>query len=620
MKSTNRTFLTLTEIEPRIVPDATATLLPETIGSTSTTATTLQYVDDPSHPITATTLGFADDPSHPITATPLTAALPPSETVVTPTPDVSTAILPPTDTAASPTTTPEVLALPPEFLAWIETLSDEELQSLLALSDADLAAVLFGPTAPESPVTPVAGPSLPADITVTLHGVEVGTSPPTPAANPTVVNTVFQIDPNAPPPTATTLEFTDGQAGQGPLVTLASNPVAAPPINPPQPAINPPQIVVGGDAPPVVQVAAPAANAVQVGVPTSIRPGDEWLYNTTANGMFVPFMTKTAYAAMIAAGNITNATPPAGFWSDVGDWIPFNQSIPYIVGTATSGYVWNYVFNNPIQTKMLIDVGFAQGVNNVFIQPVVRTALLVGELPIVLYDPTYVPNNPHLAGYLDGSRTHGGAFLSIALDATSMVGTGLIARSAIRGAVASRAAIAADAVETALPSGPATVTVPGGPAYTVTTPVPGGPAFTVTTPVPRGPAFTVTTTPVPGIPVSPLVPIAGGMSAESAGDATRGMNRGGGHAIRHLEGTLIPNTGSLASRVDAFSDVVRPILQNPDHVAAWNIGGVNGTAYIATTSNGRQIAVIIANEGPYAGKVLSAFFPDANQLAIMLGR
>ena len=80
-----------------------------TIGTSTTSATTLQYVDDPSHPVTATTLGFADDPSHPIAATPLTAALPPSETVVTPTLDVPTAILPPADTAASPTTTPEVL-------------------------------------------------------------------------------------------------------------------------------------------------------------------------------------------------------------------------------------------------------------------------------------------------------------------------------------------------------------------------------------------------------------------------------------------------------------------------------------------------------------------------------
>ena len=29
MKSTTRTFLTVTEVEPRIVPDATATLLPD---------------------------------------------------------------------------------------------------------------------------------------------------------------------------------------------------------------------------------------------------------------------------------------------------------------------------------------------------------------------------------------------------------------------------------------------------------------------------------------------------------------------------------------------------------------------------------------------------------------
>lgn len=307
MKSATRTFLTVTEVEPRIVPDATATLLPESIGSTSTTATTLQYVDDPSHPITATTLGFADDPSHPIAATPLTAALPPNETVVTPTPDVPTAILPPADTVPSP-----------RAFDWIDALSDDQIAYLLSLSDADLAAVLFGPTAPESPVTPVAGPSLPADTALTLHGVEVGTGTTTPAANPTVVNTDFQIDPNAPPPTATTLEFTNGQAGQGPLVTTLQNPVQAPQMTPEEALDrlqNRPQIIVDSSTPPVVQTApaAPVANAVQVGVPTSIRPGDEWLYNTTANGLFVPFMTKTAYAEMIAAGNIANGSTSSGW-------------------------------------------------------------------------------------------------------------------------------------------------------------------------------------------------------------------------------------------------------------------------------------------------------------------
>ena len=119
MKSTTRTFLTVTEVEPRIVPDATATLLPETIGTSTTSATTLQYVDDPAHPVTATTLGFTDDPAHPIAATPLTAALPPNETVVTPTPDVPTAILPPKDTAASP-----------GAFDWIDGLSDDQIAYL----------------------------------------------------------------------------------------------------------------------------------------------------------------------------------------------------------------------------------------------------------------------------------------------------------------------------------------------------------------------------------------------------------------------------------------------------------------------------------------------------------
>ncbi len=351
MKSATRTFLTVTEVEPRIVPDATATLLPESIGSTSTMATTLQYVDDPSHPVTATTLGFADDPSHPITATPLTAALPPNETIITPTPDVPTAILPPADTPASP-----------GAFDWIDALSDDQIAYLLSLSDADLAAVLFGPIAPESPATPVAGPSLPADITVTLHGVEVGTSPATPAANPTVVNTVFQIDPNAPPPTETTLEFTNGQAGQGPLVTTLQNPAQAPQMTP-QEALNrlqnQPQIIVDSSTPPVVQTAP----VTQVGVPTSIRPGDEWLYNTTANGMFVPFMTKTAYAEMIAAGNIANATTSSGWtfgatFGEIGNVIAYLPNIDYtpiIVGSlqiAALPFAPGLVIQGPVNSAI----------------------------------------------------------------------------------------------------------------------------------------------------------------------------------------------------------------------------------------------------------------------------
>ena len=114
-----------------------------------------------------------------------------------------------------------------------------------------------------------------------------------------------------------------------------------------------------------MQVAAPAANAVQVGVPTSIRPGDEWLYNTTANGLFVPFMTKTAYAEMIAAGNITNDSMSSGWtfgatFGEIGSVIahvPNIDYVPVLEAAAHFGMLMNplttgYALQGPVNTAM----------------------------------------------------------------------------------------------------------------------------------------------------------------------------------------------------------------------------------------------------------------------------
>lgn len=35
---------------------------------------------------------------------------------------------------------------------------------------------------------------------------------------------------------------------------------------------------------------------------------------------------------------------------------------------------------------------------------------------------------------------------------------------------------------------------------------------------------------------------------------------------------------------------------------------------------GRNIVIVVANEGPMKGKVISSFIPDKNQLDIMLSR
>ncbi len=505
---------------------------------------------------------------------------------------------------------------------------------VLSLSDADLAAVLFGPIAPENPATPVAGPSLLADTAPTLHGVEVGTSPATPAANPTVVNTVFQIDPNAPPPTATTLEFTNGQQ-QGPLVTTLQNPVQAPQMTP-QEALdrlqNRPQIIVDSSTPPVVQT-APAAPVTQAGVLTSTRPGNEWIYNTTANGLFVPFMTKTAYAAMIAANNIANGSTSGGwtFGATLGEYASVIGYIPgAIVGWAagqanTIGTNYNNLHGNGQNqvTSIIVGVaGWAAG-------PVAEVFDHVGGRLETVYTQQRSDGSIVGAGFTT-YRYAVATIVGVADVDEAIRGTDIQNNQPLtpmerwsRGLIGFGSLILS--VVPLIPRSPTTITGTGTgivddaarsrAASQTRSRLQGEQAERIPNDLQGR-----TNRTAPEVPEVPERPSTGGMSVEGAGDATKGMNRGGGHAIRHFEGTLIPNTGSLASRVDAFGDVVRPILQNPDHVAAWKIGGVNGNAYVGTTSNGRQVVVIIANEGPYTGKVLSAFFPDADQLAIMLGR
>ncbi len=97
------------------------------------------------------------------------------------------------------------------------------------------------------------------------------------------------------------------------------------------------------------------------------------------------------------------------------------------------------------------------------------------------------------------------------------------------------------------------------------------------------------------------------------------MRGGGGHAIRKLEGKLIPNTGSLASRVEAFSQIAKPILENPMHTANWRVGATQGRVFLGKVGDD-MLAIVVASEGPYQGKVLTAFIPDVNQLKLMLSR
>lgn len=98
------------------------------------------------------------------------------------------------------------------------------------------------------------------------------------------------------------------------------------------------------------------------------------------------------------------------------------------------------------------------------------------------------------------------------------------------------------------------------------------------------------------------------------------MRNKGGHAIRHLvKEKLIQETGSLESRVAAFSRMATPILENPVHTAPWRIGGDQGRAFRGNV-NGRTVAIIVATEGAWQGKVIGAIVPDSNQLEIMNSR
>ncbi len=108
-----------------------------------------------------------------------------------------------------------------------------------------------------------------------------------------------------------------------------------------------------------------------------------------------------------------------------------------------------------------------------------------------------------------------------------------------------------------------------------------------------------------------------GYSSEAVKSAYQGMNKGGGHAIRHLMDNppgLIPNAGSLASRVKLFEDLTAPILRNPSKTFDWTTGGTATRAFVGEVG-GEQVVLFVAKEGPYRGRVLTAYAPDAKQMA-----
>jgi len=83
-----------------------------------------------------------------------------------------------------------------------------------------VASLAQGESAQSRFATPPAMGGMPAIVIETLPTLGVNVDYVRSSPNPTIVNTVFNIDPNVPPPTATTLEFIEGR-DRGQLLFLA---------------------------------------------------------------------------------------------------------------------------------------------------------------------------------------------------------------------------------------------------------------------------------------------------------------------------------------------------------------------------------------------------------------
>jgi hypothetical protein len=80
-----------------------------------------------------------------------------------------------------------------------------------------------------------------------------------------------------------------------------------------------------------------------------------------------------------------------------------------------------------------------------------------------------------------------------------------------------------------------------------------------------------------------------------------------------MEEGIIPNAGSLASRVQQFRDLASPVLTNPSRTFNWRVGDTMARGF-AGRVGGQQVVVFVAREGKYQGRVLNAVIPDANQV------
>ncbi|MGW2274160.1 polymorphic toxin-type HINT domain-containing protein [Streptomyces yangpuensis] len=105
-----------------------------------------------------------------------------------------------------------------------------------------------------------------------------------------------------------------------------------------------------------------------------------------------------------------------------------------------------------------------------------------------------------------------------------------------------------------------------------------------------------------------------GFSDDTVGDAFQGMNKGGGHAMRHLiKDGLLPNKGSVESQRKIFEEKFSPNLTNPDQTFDWKLGG-NQAKGFAKTVDGKVVVLFVAKDGPYQGKIIGAFAPTPENI------
>ncbi|MGC4876490.1 polymorphic toxin-type HINT domain-containing protein [Micromonospora sp. DT43] len=103
-------------------------------------------------------------------------------------------------------------------------------------------------------------------------------------------------------------------------------------------------------------------------------------------------------------------------------------------------------------------------------------------------------------------------------------------------------------------------------------------------------------------------PPAIGFSADTVATAYQGMRADGGHAMRRLVGDIVPNVGSNEVKRQAFENITSSILTSPQKTFDWTLGGTGGIrnkGFIGQV-NGKTVALFVAKEGEYAGRVTSS--------------